>query len=98
MLIRHYQSDKYRTLCCLPIGTCEITIISTLVTCNQCKEMLKKKGIPIKDNCQDCACGRPAKYIYQPVNVAGDPLCGIHARRFKDSGNLRPINVKLNSK
>lgn len=40
---------------------------------------------------EKCTCGRPAKYIYKPMNVAGTSLCGIHARRFKGSVSLHRI-------
>lgn len=39
-------------------------------------------------------CSRPAKYIYQCVAGTWEPLCGIHARRYKNSRSLRKLDEK----
>lgn len=45
----HYVTKPYNTLCGLDAKKCTVTIISTLVTCTQCKKELKKKGFPLND-------------------------------------------------
>lgn len=39
-------------------------------------------------------CGKPAKYIYKTTAGSSEPLCGIHAKRYKGSPNLKVCPTK----
>ena len=46
---------------------------------------------PTQSSMRCVSCKRPARFIYQVIAGRIEPLCGIHARRFQGSPNLRPV-------
>jgi hypothetical protein len=53
--------------------------------------MTEKRCVHSKSARNSEPCGKPAKYLYRVVATGYTPLCGIHARRLKDSIHLRKI-------
>ena len=50
-----------------------------------CCDFVWSRGQPL------VSCKNPAKYKYQITRFRVEYLCGVHARRFRESPNLAPL-------